>query len=224
MPLWCRRGGGSCSCVWRLRLVRCRLLLSLLLCGARRRQRGGSRAGACGRHPLIKRRGSCVEAVMECGMFDGKFECRNVSRSGHAVWEKGQPRETKPMEARPEPDSPDVPTGWRRAQAQMPVQGAPTIGTTCQRRHGRHAAQLSLPGETRNSLGGICVRYTASACSKGLAVERPPGSLPGRRGKDLLHHAPRRNEGLLLRHLRQVLGIDRPVSVRLGAGRAVARG
>ena len=70
------------------------------------------------------------------------------------------------------------------------------------KRHGRHAAQLPLPGEF-----GIVGRQLRPLHRVGVQQRtrgrRPAPSLPGRRGEALLHHAPGRIEGLLLRDLRQ---------------------
>ena len=91
--------------------------------------------------------------------------------------------------------------GWNTEQG---TAGEPRCGRL-PTRHGRHAAQLPVPEEL-----GIARRQLRALHRLGVQqrarLGRHAASLPRRRGEAVLHHAPGRLEGLLLRDLRQVLG------------------
>jgi hypothetical protein len=117
--------------------------------------------------------GLVLDAVMECGTFDGKFQCR-PSRGGR-LFGKGAVPGDEAKEARPEPESGGVLPGTGAGQA---VQGAPADPNQCQGGMVGTPPNCRCP-ESTEQLGGICVRYTASTCSNGLAVNALPEACQG---------------------------------------------
>jgi hypothetical protein len=114
-------------------------------------------------------RGLVLDVIMECGTFDGKFQCR-PARGGKAFGKGASPGDEN-KEARPEPQ----PGGVFPGQA---VQGAPADPNACQGGMVGTPPNCRCP-ESTEQLGGICVRYTASTCSNGLAVNAPPEACQG---------------------------------------------
>ncbi len=161
--------------------------------------------------------GDRAEAGIVCGMFDGKFSCRSESRAGAQFGKNATPgarielrQFTRRLTGEQAPTDPGgrllgIPVKAPREERLM-RHGLPTW-------HGRHATQLPLPEEF-----GIVGRQLRALHRVGVqqrtSLRRPPASLPGRRGEALLHNAPGRLEGLLLRDLRQILGSELSVSRR----------
>ena len=117
--------------------------------------------------------GLVLDAVMECGTFDGKFRCRPAR--GGRLFGKGAGPGDDAREARPEPEPGGVLPGTGGGQA---VQGAPADPNTCQGGMVGTPPNCRCP-ESTEQLGGICVRYTASTCSNGLAVNAPAQACQG---------------------------------------------
>lgn len=121
--------------------------------------------------------GERASAGFECGMFDGRFQCRAAPSGEQHGKNAGQS---------PQTDNPDVAPAGMAAEpnATAPAAGAGTTAspegtpdaaaTACQ-----HGMVGTPPNDCRcpkNSelLGGNCVHYTASACSNGLASDALP--------------------------------------------------
>jgi hypothetical protein len=118
--------------------------------------------------------GLVLDAVMECGVFDGKFQCR-PSRGGKAFGKGAGPGDDT-KEARPEPAPGGLLPGTGAGQA---VQGgAPADPNACQGGMVGTPPNCRCP-ESTEQLGGVCVRYTASTCSKGLAANDAPQACQG---------------------------------------------
>lgn len=111
-----------------------------------------------------------LKVIMECGTFDGKFQCR-PSRGGKAFGKGANPGDEN-KEARPEPQSGGVFPGTTGGQ------GAPADPNACQGGMVGTPPNCRCP-ESTEQLGGICVRYTASTCSNGLAVNAPAQACQG---------------------------------------------
>jgi hypothetical protein len=117
-------------------------------------------------------RGLIIEAKIECGMFDGKFQCRAVSGGkqfgksagpGDDVEKEGTSPEAAPGGLMPGPDA---------------GQAVPVDPNACQGGMVGTPPNCQCP-ENSELLGGNCVRYTASACSNGLAVDALPQACRG---------------------------------------------
>jgi hypothetical protein len=137
---------------------------------------GGDRAASLVqfiRPSSVSERQLVLEAKFLCGMFDGKFGCKNapgvVEHGKNAI--PGAPEET---------DQPEGMTGGAGQGTTAPVDtgqgasgGTPDAATTCQ--HGMAGTPPDNCHCPKNSelLGGNCVHYTAT-CSNGL----PADSLP----------------------------------------------
>jgi hypothetical protein len=116
-------------------------------------------------------RGLIVEAVLECGMFDGKFQCRS-SRGGKQFGKNAPPAGgVESQDSSPE----GMPSGGMPGtDAGQPVQGgSPDSANACQGGMVGTPPNCQCP-ENSELLGGNCVRYTASACSSGLAADALP--------------------------------------------------
>ncbi len=150
--------------------LRCPLLVSLLILSL-----GGDSAAAfvqAVRPSSAHQRELVVEAKIVCGVFDGKFECRNVSGAGTQFGKSATPG------AKMEPDdgSPDSLPGG--AAPGTDAGQALQDGTTCQNGMVGTPPNCRCP-ENSELLGGNCVHYTASACSKGLASDALPQACQG---------------------------------------------
>ena len=169
MPLWWRRGGGSFHAS-ALRLCVAASCFAPDL-GSRRRQRGGFRAGgaaiirSCSGSSSSKPRSSaaCSMASSNAGTFPERV--RSLG--------KVPPRERK---WRPDDGSPDSLPGG--AAPGTDAGQALQDGTTCQNGMVGTPPNCRCP-ENSELLGGNCVHYTASACSKGLASDALPQACQG---------------------------------------------
>ena len=112
-------------------------------------------------------RGLIVQAKMVCGVFDGKFQCRPAP--GGAEFGKAATPGAK------FPSHDDLPP---------PAPGGAWPGTGTSDPNACQGGMVGTPPNCRcpdstEQLGGICVRYTASTCSKGLAVNSLPEACQG---------------------------------------------
>jgi hypothetical protein len=125
--------------------------------------------------------GDNASAGIVCGMFDGKFSCRSDSKAAPQFGKNatpGAPTSNSPQEPIGGQDAiPNAGTGgWNTEQGT--AGGTPDAATGCQ--HG----MVGTPPNCRcppssELLGGNCVRYTASACSNGLASDALPQACQG---------------------------------------------
>jgi len=117
-------------------------------------------------------RGLVVEAAFECGVFDGKFQCR-PARGGKQFGKSAtpgaaeEPQNTAPAVTSPSPDGGQGTQGWTSDTA-----------TGCQGGMVGTPPDCQCP-ENSELLGGNCVRYTASACNSGLAPDALPQACRG---------------------------------------------
>lgn len=123
--------------------------------------------------PSAGGRGLVLDAVMECGVFDGKFQCR-PARGGAAFGKAATPGAKIPSQS----DLPPPPMPWPGNPSGQPVQGGTSDPNACQGGMVGTPPNCRCP-ESTEQLGGICVRYTASTCSNGLAVNAPPQACQG---------------------------------------------
>src|SRR5262245_13909947 len=109
--------------------------------------------------PATSGQGLVRDAVMECGVFDGKFQCRPAT--GGQLFGKGTSPGTAPATASPEA----APGGAMPAPygGQAP-QSAPVDASQCQGGMVGTPPNCKCP-ESSELLGGNCVHYTASSCS-----------------------------------------------------------
>ena len=114
-------------------------------------------------------RGLILDAIMECGVFDGKFQCR-PSRGG-ALFGKGAGPGDQSREAVPEP----APGGAMPAPygGQASPQSTPVDPSQCQGGMVGTPPNCKCP-ESSELLGGNCVHYTASSCTKELTADAQP--------------------------------------------------
>ena len=148
------------------------------------------------------------QAKIVCGNFGEGFTCKSDPGAGEQFGKNATPG-TRPQAPEASPPAAVMPEGtWQGqtvpGQSGQGAAGVPADPSACQ------SGMVGTPPNCRcppNSelLGGNCVRYTASACSNGLAADALPQSCRGVEEK-LLHPAPGRPEELLLRDLRQILG------------------
>lgn len=113
-------------------------------------------------------RGLVLDVIMQCGMFDGKFECRPTR--GGKLFGKGASPGDATKEAIPEPGPGGFLRGTGGGQA---VQGGTVDPNACQGGMVGTPPNCQCP-ESSELLGGNCVHYTATSCSKGLAANDPP--------------------------------------------------
>jgi hypothetical protein len=118
-------------------------------------------------------RGLVLDAVMECGVFDGKFQCRPAT--GGKLFGKGA---TPGAKIPSQSDPPPAPMPWPGNPGGQAVQGGTSDPNACQGGMVGTPPNCRCPDSTEQ-LGGICVRYTASTCSKGLAVNALPEACQG---------------------------------------------
>jgi hypothetical protein len=116
--------------------------------------------------------GLIVAVAFECGVFDGKFQCRPAR--GGKQFGKGaspgtavEPQVTAPDSAPPSPDAGQGTQGWTSNTATACQGGMVGTPPNCQ-----------CP-ENTELLGGNCVRYTASACTSALAPDAIPQACRG---------------------------------------------
>jgi hypothetical protein len=127
--------------------------------------------------PPMDERGLIVDAVLECGMFDGRFQCRAAtSGTPHGKSAPGAIRRSPPA-ASPGPSTdgtmlPEAAPDSGQAPAGAPANSA----ATCQNGMVGTPPNCSCP-ESSELLGGNCVHYTAT-CKTGLAADAPPQQCP----------------------------------------------
>ncbi len=148
------------------------VLLSLLLLGSP----GAGAFAQAVRPSSPHERGLIVEAAFECGTFDGKFQCRQVRGSrqfgkgaapGDDAEKENSSPEAAPGGVMPGTDPGQAGQGWTSDTATACQGGMVGTPPNCQ-----------CP-ENSELLGGNCVRYTASACSSGLAADALPQACRG---------------------------------------------
>jgi hypothetical protein len=123
--------------------------------------------------------GDNASAGIVCGMFDGKFSCRSDSKAAPQFGKNatpGAPISNQDNSSQEPIGGQDAGGGWNTEQST--AGGAPDAATGCQ--HG----MVGTPPNCRcppssELLGGNCVRYTASACSNGLASDALPQACQG---------------------------------------------
>jgi hypothetical protein len=115
-------------------------------------------------------RGLVLDAIMECGVFDGKFQCL-PSRSGKLFGKGASPGGA----ATPEP----APGGTTPAPYGAPApQSTPVDPSQCQGGMVGTPPNCKCP-ESSELLGGNCVHYTASSCTKELTADAQPQACAG---------------------------------------------
>jgi hypothetical protein len=119
------------------------------------------------------------EVGIECGTFDGQYTCRHVP-GGRQFGKNAGPNpatgKSAPDSATPEPYTAPPASGTWSTEA---TQGEPPADAA--------ACKYGMVGTPPNCrcppnselLGGNCVRYTASACSNGLAADAMPQACRG---------------------------------------------
>ena len=153
--------------------------------------------------------GDNASAGIVCGNFDGKFTCRSDSSAAKQFGKNATPgapinnQDSSPERIDGRPGRHTSRRGRLEYRSRHRGRNARCGGLPT--RNGRHAAQLPMPEEL-----GIAGRQLRALHRVGVQqrarLGRHAASLPERRGESLLHHAPGRLEGLLLRDLRQILG------------------
>jgi hypothetical protein len=139
--------------------------------------------------------GDQAEAIFECGTFDGKFQCR-ASQGGVVHGKTALPGVDDPSRKGETPAAtaveppPGSPVGATPGEHSCPpgsrVLAAPNAsgsyceppasdaaGSGCGRGMVGTPPNCSCP-QNSELLGGNCVRYTATACSNGLAADALP--------------------------------------------------
>ena len=120
------------------------------------------------------------------------ISCSARARAREAPRPQGASPEPAPGGIMPGPDGGQVP------------QSAPVDPSQCQGGMVGTPPNCKCP-ESSELLGGNCVHYTASSCTKELTADAQPQACAEHRGEGLLQAARGRTEGLLLRDLRQIL-------------------
>jgi hypothetical protein len=113
-------------------------------------------------------RGLVLDAVMECGVFDGKFQCLPSRRD--KLFGKGASPGGAPETASPEPAPGATMPAPYGGQA---PQSTPVDPSQCQGGMVGTPPNCKCP-ESSELLGGNCVHYTASSCSKELTADAQP--------------------------------------------------
>lgn len=113
-----------------------------------------------------------VEVAFECGVFDGKFQCR-PARGGKQFGKSATPGSPEEPQGNSPEGTPPSPDGGQGAQ-----------GWTSDTTTGCRGGMVGTPPncqcpENSELLGGNCVRYTASACNSGLAADALPQACRG---------------------------------------------
>lgn len=126
--------------------------------------------------------GSSVQAKIVCGNFGEGFTCKSDPGAGGQFGKNATPG-AAPQAPEASPPAAAMPEGTWQGQtvpggAGQGAAGVPADPSACQN------GMVGTPPNCRcppNSelLGGNCVRYTASACSNGLAADALPQSCRG---------------------------------------------
>jgi hypothetical protein len=143
---------------------------------------GGDRAASFVQvlRPSVHALDFLLEAGIVCGTFDGKYSCKFVP--GGAQHGKNAP----PVPAATPEPAPDAtgeqhtthPAGGTWSTEATPGGAPDAAGSACQ--HGMIGTPPNCRcPESSELLGGNCVRYTASACSSGLASDALPQACRG---------------------------------------------
>ena len=109
------------------------------------------------------------DAIMECGVFDGKFQCR-PSTGGQLFGKGASPGGAATGGGSPQPAPGGIMPGPDSGQA---PQSAPVDASQCQGGMVGTPPNCKCP-ESSELLGGNCVHYTASSCSKELTADAQP--------------------------------------------------
>jgi hypothetical protein len=155
---------------------------------------GGDRAASFG--PTAKPEVSAIDllhrAGIECGTFEGQYTCRYVR--GGQQFGKNAPTVAPGPGAQPAPSDPSnvPPAGSPWTTEANPSSAPAPDGGACS------GGMIGTPPNCRcppssELLGGNCVRYTASACSNGLAANALPQAC---RGVEEKLSCTLRNDGL----------------------------
>jgi len=134
-------------------------------------------AAAVVRAPLTQEEGLILEAILECGMFDGKFQCRaTTGGTPHGKSAPGAVRRPPPAES-PGPSTGDTAPGAAVPDSGQAPSGAPAgSAAACTNGMVGTPPNCSCP-ESSELLGGNCVHYTAT-CSNGLPADAAPQQCP----------------------------------------------
>jgi hypothetical protein len=125
--------------------------------------------------PSAGGRGLVLDAVVECGVFDGKFQCRPAT--GGRLFGKGAAPGGAPATGGGSPET--APSGvWPGPDGGQAPQSAPADASSCQGGMVGTPPNCQCP-ESTELLGGNCVHYTASSCSKELAADALPQACRG---------------------------------------------
>jgi len=118
--------------------------------------------------------GDNASAGIVCGMFDGKFSCRNDPKAGAQFGKNATPGAPTRNEGGTsgEQNATDPATGAGNT-GQGTAGGTPDAASTCQHGMVGTPPNCSCP-KSSELLGGNCVHYTASACNSGLASDAMP--------------------------------------------------
>lgn len=124
-----------------------------------------------------------LKAKIVCGMFDGKFGCKTAPGGAQYGKNAVPGAQTETPDESPEgitgEQNPTDPAAGPGSTGQGTWEATPDAATTCQ--HGMVGTPPDNCHCPKNSelLGGNCVRYTASACSSGLASDALPQACRG---------------------------------------------
>jgi hypothetical protein len=140
---------------------------------------GGDRAASFGSiaRPEVGALDLLRQAGIECGTFEGQYTCRFVR--GGQQFGKNAPTVAPAPSTQPAPDPYNVPAAGSPWTSEANPSGAPAPdGGACT------GGMIGTPPNCRcppssELLGGNCVRYTASACSNGLAANASPQACSG---------------------------------------------
>jgi len=133
----------------------------------------GGGAAALVRAPRPHGEELILEAILECGVFDGRFQCRAATGGRpHGKSAPGAVRKPPPAES-PGPWTGDTAPGAAAPDSgQAPADNA----ATCKNGMVGTPPNCFCP-ENSELLGGNCVHYTAT-CKNGLPANAPPQQCP----------------------------------------------
>jgi hypothetical protein len=124
--------------------------------------------------PSDAARGLVLDVVVECGTFDGTWQCRQSRKE--KLFGKG----ASPSGGATEDTSPETPPGgvMPGPEGGPAPQNAPVDASQCRGGMVGTPPNCKCP-ESSELLGGNCVHYTASSCTKELTADAQPQACSG---------------------------------------------